>query len=493
MSLTLRDVVVAALLLSGLPLPTTGQEAPGSDTLYLSVEAAVERALRESEEVRRARAQLAQAEAQVVQATAGALPQISSNLTYNRAIRTIFDEMRGPPPLPDSLIPPAFDPDKPPEERFDLLSGLMARDFMTALFQGLPFGRRNTYIATLSLAQPLYVGGKVGAALKVARHFRAAAEDQVEEAEAEVTLQVRSAYFTAALARRLLEIARESRRVAEAHFRQVEAFHAAGTASDFDLLRARVDLENRDPIVIQAENGATLALLELKRLANLPADRPVVLTTPFEPEIVEVDVEALRRAVARRPVLRAAQEAVAMREQAVRIARGDGLPTVTLVANMGFQAFPESAVPPGFDGWRKDWSAALAISVPIFDGFRTRGRVDQARADLKLARLDEAQLREGLEIQLEAALAAYRAARAQIQARRQTVAMAERALDLAETRFANGLATQLEVSDAALLLDQARVNEVQALHDYVQALARLERLAGGRVRLLERAADDPLR
>jgi outer membrane protein TolC len=364
------------------------------------------------------------------------------------------------------------------------LSGLLAQDFVGALFQGLPFGRKNTYIATFSLTQPLYVGGKVGAALNVARHFRAAARNQLDEAESEVVLQVRGAYLTASLARRLLQIAVESRRVAQAHFAQVQAFFEAGTASEFDMLRARVDLENRDPVVIQAENGATLALLELKRLVNIPAEQPVALTTVVEPTVRDVNESRLKELVLERPVLSAAQEAVAMRQEAVKIARADRLPTVAFQGTMGFQGYPNNALPPGFDSWRKDWNVALTLSVPVFDGFRTRGMVDQARADLKGAELEESQLREALELQLEAALAEYRSVRAQIEARRETVVLAERALDLADARFASGLSTQLEVSDAALLLDQARVNEIQALYDYVRVLAQLERLSGGRVDLM---------
>jgi outer membrane protein len=454
------------------------------DTLFLTLEQAVDRAVRDSEEMAAARATLARAEAQVVQATAGALPQLSSNLVYNRAIRTIFDEAAAPPPVSDTLIPPAFDLNKAPEERFDLLSDLLVDDFIGALFRGLPFGRKNTYIATFSLSQPLYMGGKIGAARKVARHFRTAAQDQVEEAEAEIVLQVRGAYLTASLAQRLLRIAVESRRVAEEHFRQVEDFYQAGTVSEFDLLRARVDLENRDPVVIQAENGATLALLELKRLVNIPAERPVRLVTIMEPAVTEVDEVELKRWVLDRPVLSAAQEAVAMRQEALKIARGDRLPTVALQGTMGFQGFPDNALPPGFDEWRKDWSVALALSVPIFDGFRTRGQIDQAQADLQVARVEESQLREALELQLEATLAQYRSVRAQIDARRQTVVLAERTLELADARFASGLSTQLEVSDAALLLDQARVNEVQALYDYVQVLAQFERLSGGKMDLM---------
>ena len=475
------------------PLPTAGSlvrwdptllTQTFGDTLLLTLADAVEKGLRDSEEMAAARAILLQADAQVTQATSGALPQISSNFIYNRAIKTIFDEAAAPPPVSDTLIPPAFDPDKPPEERYDLLRDLLVQDFVGSLFRGLPFGRKNTYLATFTLAQPLYMGGKVGAALSVARHFRAAAENQLEEAEAEFVLQVRGAYLTAALSQRLYRIAVESRRVAEEHFRQVESFYQAGTTSEFDLLRARVDLENRDPVVIQAENGSILAVLRLKRLVNIPATQPVRLITDVDPVLAEVDEGELQRLILQRPALSAAQEGVAIRQEAIRIARGDRLPTLAVLGTVGFQGFPDDFLPPAFNSWRKDWSVALALSIPIFDGFRTRGRVDQAQADLKIARLEEAQLQEALSLQLEAVLAEYRSVRAQIQARRQTVALAERTLELADARFSSGLSTQLEVSDAALLLDQARVNEVQALFDYVQVLAQIARLSGGKMDLM---------
>ena len=485
-----RGMLPVALSILGLADP--GQAwgaAQQPDTLRLSLADAVARALAESEEMAAARAQISVADAQVTQATAGAWPQLSAALTYNRAIRTIFDEMSGPPPAPDSLIPDAFDTSKTPEDRYDLLNQLMTQDFLSSLFQGLPFGRRNTYVATFQLAQPLYAGGRISGARAAARHFHSAAHDRLRETEAEITLQVRTAYLSAVLARQLHAIALESRRVAEGHFRQVELFHEAGTASDFDLLRARVDLENRNPAVIQAENAAELALLELKRLVNVPTEQPVVLVTEFEPDDVQIDEAELSRLVFERPILHAARATVAMRQEGLRIARGYWLPSLQLVGNFGFQAYPDDPAPPGWDSWRKDWNVALSVAWTPFDGFRTRGRIDEAQAQLKVARVEEAQLREGLQVELSAALAEYRAARAQIRARRETVAMAEEALALADIRFANGLSTQLEVSDAALLLDQARLNEVQALFDYVEALAHLERLSDGRLVLLDEARD----
>jgi outer membrane protein TolC len=157
---------------------------------------------------------------------------------------------------------------------------------------------------------------------------------------------------------------------------------------------------------------------------------------------------------------------------------------VALQANFGFQAYPSGVPPPGFSQWRKDWNVAVAVAWQPFDGFGRNGRIREAQALLREATAQQAQLEEGLRLELSQALGDYRAVVAQHRARRETVRLAEETHALAELRYRNGLATQLEVSDVALLLDQARVNEVQALADYVKALARLERLTGGRLSLL---------
>ncbi|HEU5321504.1 MAG TPA: TolC family protein, partial [Methylomirabilota bacterium] len=77
-------------------------------------------------------------------------------------------------------------------------------------------------------------------------------------------------------------------------------------------------------------------------------------------------------------------------------------------------------------------------------------------------------------------------ARSLLAARRETVRQAKRAQQLAGVRYANGMATQLEVSDARVLAQQAEVNEVQATRDYLVALAQLERALGRPVPVVRR-------
>ena len=117
------------------------------------------------------------------------------------------------------------------------------------------------------------------------------------------------------------------------------SFFLAGTTSEFEMLRARVDRENREPAVVQAENAAEIAILRLKRLINIPANQPIQLTTEFEPAAtVEVREEELVRFVGQRPALQAADDLIAMRERGVMAAKGQRFPSLRLLGTMGFQA-----------------------------------------------------------------------------------------------------------------------------------------------------------
>jgi outer membrane protein len=454
-----RGVGLVSVLCAGLLWWWPVQAQTPGDTIRLTLGAAVARGVEQAEEVGLARAQRQVAEGQVIQARSGALPQVSGQVVYNRTLASIFDGISfGPPP-------------EEGEEEEDP-------------FGALPFGQPNTWNAGVQITQPLYAAGRIGTGLRIAQHVRTAADLQIVEAESDIALQVRNAYFQTVLADEFVGIAREAYDLATAHLEQVELFRRQGTASEFDVLRARVERDNMEPAIVEAGNARRLAELNLRRLTNIPATQPMVLVTPLSARIADVDRTALRAAVQRRPAVQAAGEIVAARAGAVRIARADRMPSVGAAANFYYQAFPSTVTP--FDAdWRRDWSVAVQMNVPIFTGLRTSGQIQQARAELRQAELQLDQLQQGIELELEAALGEFDAARAQIEARRATVEQARRTLELAQLRYRSGLATQLDISNARLLLEQARANEAQSLFNYLNALARLERATGNEIPLLD--------
>lgn len=479
-----RATALAAALLAPPGAAAQDASAPPAapaDSLPLTLTEALARVAAQSQEVRLARAQVDLARAQVTSARAAALPHIDGSVNYTRTFESQFNT--GGFALPDSL---RFEPDTtaPLADRVRYLernapnAGLGG---LGSLFGNLPFGRPNAWTAALTGTQPLYAGGRVGAALRIAGQYREAAELGLREQLADIELQVRNAYFRALLAQELERIAAAAVVQADTFLAQERLRRQAGTASDLDALRAEVSAENLRPALVEARNAASLATLDLKRLVDLPLDQPVRLTTPLtvpaaaELAAPQVDAPLL---LARRAAVQVAERQVAIREQQVRIARSGYLPSVDLTVNYARTAFPPGVFELSGQEWRTDFTALVGLRVPIFSGFRTGADVQEARINLLSERLRLAQLRENVELQYQQALGEKQRAAADITARQRTVDQAQRVYDLTVLRYEQGLATQLEVSDARLGALQARTNLAQAVSAFYLAEAGVARSLG---------------
>lgn len=480
-------VPVAALILgaaAGNPsqaqVSETGSAAV-TDTVSLSLGEAVDRAVSRSQEVRLARSQVQLAAAQVRAVRSSALPQLDGNLGYTRTFESPFGG--GGIDIPDSL---RFEPDSTAslEERVSYLERRVpsaALGGIGALFGNLPFGRENAYVASLTGSQALYSGGRLSAASRIAKEFQEAARLGLLEQTAEIELQVRSAYFRARLGQELERSALAAADQAEQFLNQERLRFRAGTVSELEVLRADVSLENLRPQVIAARNAAELATLDLKRLVDIPLERPVRLTTPLvapTPEqlaLVSPDPHLL---LAQRAAVAAAERQVAIREQQVRIARAAFLPSAGLRVNYGKQLFPSQPFDLGGQDWLTDFTATIAVQVPIFSGFRRQAELQQRRIELEQERLRLGQLREAIQLQYQQAEGEKQRAAASIAARTRTADQAQRVYELTLLRYDRGLATQLEVSEARLALLQARTNLAQAIADFYIAEAGLSRALG---------------
>lgn len=417
--------------------------AEPASRLSLTLDEALAWATENSEEVQLARAAVDAAREQVVVARSAAFPQLETSVQYSRALETIYDDV--------------------------------TRD--TDVFGALPFGQEHSYSASIGARQLLFAGGRVAAAVASARHARAAAELNARERIAEISLQVRSAYYRALLAFELEAIAAASLDQAQSFLLEERRRSAAGYASELDVLRAEVSFENLNPALVEARNAVQVAMLDLKRLINVPLEREMRLASPLEPPLEQGPDPPLPldELLERRAAIQSAQRQVASREQDVRAARAERFPSLSLQMNYGLQAFPPNAFDLGAADSRREWAAAIGVTVPVFSGFRTGAEIARARVRLREAELTLAQLSEDVQLQYEQALGERERARATIAARRRTIDQAQRVHDLTVLRYGEGQATQLEISDARLDLLEARTNFAQALADYFIADATVLR------------------
>ncbi len=466
---------------------TTGASAVSPAVLDLSLGDAVAKALKESAEVRSAEAQSQQAEAQARSAWSNALPQFNTQLAYQRVLRSIYQGMNIT--IPDSM---KFSPNSnaPLDERVKYLEDKTpnaAFGALAAMFSNIPFGRANTWIAGMTVTQPVFTGGRVSSGISMAGNAADAARYSLDETRSDIALQVKTGYYDAELAQRSVAIMQQSVDLAQEHLRQVKLRFDAGRASELDTLRAAVDLANLVPALQAARSGRDLALLNLKRLVRIPAEQELKLTTELSgttrggTPVVAVSLPGMADAgpeLDQRGAMRAAAKAVDIRRSQVRIARAAFLPTLAFQGTLNRYAYPNAIRFPSRNQWEDDWNVAFAVSWPLFTGMKRSADLDAANAGVREAQVQLEQLRDGVRIQYQQALGDFERGKAQIDAAVRTSVQAQKVYDLTELRYGEGLATQLDVSSARLALQQARINEVQAYHDAYAAVARAERVLG---------------
>jgi outer membrane protein TolC len=446
------------ILIAALAAARPAMAQAPTDTVSLTVEQAVQRALDRGTDMRIAHANVVQANGQVREAMSSALPQITGSVTYTRQFASIY-------------------------------SGLAGGGDSTIDFSKTPFGAANQWNFQLQATQLLWSGGKVGAALGAAKAYREVANLGASETSADITFRVKQAYWNAALGARLVAIAVDNLQQARQHLHEVQLYREAGTRAEYDLLRAQVDAANQEPMVVAAQNGYDIALLELRRLVDLGAEQPLVLTTRIVSPEATISVPMTDSlAGPSRAGVQAAEATVREQEQLVRVARADRWPTLSVSTIYNEQGFPTQALPWSAD-YLRGWNAEVKLSIPIFQGFRTNGSIQQAKAALLRAQAQRDQVRKQVDIEVAQARAEVARAQALLAARRITVRQAERAQYLVNVRYTNGMSTQLDVSDARVAASQAEVNEVQAFRDYVVAIAQLERALGRPVPVVERPID----
>lgn len=445
-SAKLMVVLLVAIMVQAMALSVAAQESMPL-TLYESLVRAVEHnesfLIAEEERVRAA--------AQVGQARAEALPTIRFFGDYTRN----------------------FEQSKLPLTISDESGAILDRWWIT-------MGAENSSNWGFTATQSIWQGGRVFAAWAAARLYSKYVDQVRRQAWLDLQQGVATAYFDALLAEQQVEVARRSLELAIDTRDVVQKKYEQGQISEYDLLRAEVQVANIRPQVLQAENGQKLALTNLRNLLGIEAGVPLQLSpsvadsAAWETESLEV---LISRARGRRPEPLQAELEVSMREKAVSVARADHFPSLELSGNYMVSAYREKL---GFNHWQRTpaWSATLTLSIPIFEGMRISSGVSQAKVDLVQARLRERSVNKRVTLDVESAQNSFLEAQERLGSQAETVLQAERGYEIANLRYQEGVGTQLEVSDAMLALTTARLNKSNAMRDYQVARTNLRRAVG---------------
>ncbi|AKJ64036.1 TolC family protein [Kiritimatiella glycovorans] len=339
-------------------------------------------------------------------------------------------------------------------------------------------GRENRTVSG-RLEQLLFAGGRVRSAVRAARAYRGLVSDGVDLSRASLIRDIRLGFHGVLLAREQVEVREQSVATLRDFVEDATAAYRAGAASEFDQLSAEVRLANERPALIDARNRLETAKRRFRDLVYLEPEtfrlRGELAYRPFPYEYHEL----LSGIDARRPELRRQEDTIRLREADVAHARSEYFPEITAGGNYLFQKpDPYSFFLSDRGGWEDSWTLTLSAEWPIFTGLSRRARIAQRRLEVTKAEDTLRDLRRQVELEVRTQWLELKRAESLIDSTAKNVTRAERALEIARTRYRAGRGTQLEYTQANLDLSTARLQHVEALRDYADAEARLRYAAG---------------
>jgi len=336
--------------------------------------------------------------------------------------------------------------------------------------------------AGVQIVQTIYEGGKMIAALKTASATKQQALAQYQSVVADTLLTNRIAYYDVLLAAQQITVNEASVNLLQKELEDQQRRYDAGTVPHFNVLRAEVALANQRPALIQARNNYRISKNNLCNLLgyNLPRDIweniPLNLTDTLDAVPYQVDLPmAIQQALARRTELVALRATAELQRLNVVNAKAGYKPTVQAFAGYNW-VNSQFSTDVGED--IRGWNAGGQLSWNIFDGMLTHGKVVQARALYDKAKTDLDDQARQIELEVRTAYSDFIEAREVLESQQKVQEQADEALREAKARADAGTSTQLDVLDAETSLTQARTTQIQALHDYAAARARLERAIG---------------
>lgn len=247
----------------------------------------------------------------------------------------------------------------------------------------------------------------------------------------------------------------------------------AGMATSLDVTRAKVQLENEKQRLLVASNEFDRAKLNLLRGMGLSFDVTLVLTDELKVRKMpdQTVEEALQLATENRVELKAQKKRERLAELTLSSATMERVPSLTGSGDVGMIG---NQIP---DALTND-NVQLLLSIPIFDGGQREGRISESRSLVRQETIRSKDIRYQVALEVRDALLTLESTQQQVTVAQNGLRLSLKELDLARQRFAVGVATNIEVTDAQTSVAQARDNLIEGLFNFNASRVNLARAQG---------------
>lgn len=430
--------------------------ATAADAAEYDLAAYLSKVEQDNLDLKLAKSDLEDAVQSVVQSRSALLPTVAAQGSYTRNLQ---DLVQGTP------------------YAADLKSPYAAAGVAPLLYQDVDTNFDNEYLMAIAVQQKLF------SAEAIARYAQARKNREIRTSAYEVTRRsvlaaAKKLYAQAQLASQVVEVMAGVERTAEETYKNAQRKFNAGVSTELDLLLAESAWKTKIPSTAEARRNAEISMLAIKTLAGIALDEPVVLAERNDQVPPLPEDRGLAQVLEARPDYNISMLAKEIADIARKAAMASFLPSVD--GSYKYAAL-EYKGNPNIDS--KDITSAslgLTVTLPLFTGGYRLSLMKQARIAQDRANINIEKKRGDVERELLSVKLRLEEAYGRIDSARAAENAASRASTLAQTSFANGLATQLTMDEALSRHEQARLGLFNALYEYRAAYYDWELAVGSK-------------
>ena len=326
--------------------------------------------------------------------------------------------------------------------------------------------------STITLSLPLFTGGKNEGNIEIAKTDLSMAGLTLQKTRQDVKLNTMTAYYAVVEASKTQAVDQETVDNYVQHLNDVTAQYSAGNVAKADVLRSEVELADARQTLIKAQNSQEVAINTFKNMIRWKSAEAVEFVDEFQHAPVSRSMEeCVALAKEQRPDLKKYRLAIAAADQSVAVAKADKKPTVSLTAATGWSG---SVLPQGDN----EVYVGVTSSWNLFDSHITKAKVKQALTEVDTARLELAAQEDAVELAVKEYYLGVKEAEKRLDTTQLAIHKAEEDYFIAAAKYRVGEGVLLDVIDAQLALTTAKNNYITAQYDYVIYKAKLENAMG---------------
>jgi len=341
----------------------------------------------------------------------------------------------------------------------------------------ISFGALDNYSAGLRVTQPIFAGGAIPARINAGRLAALLADQAVRGAVQETVYAAQLGYYSVLLDQHLYTISNDAVKSAQAHLDDVKQKRTAGVASDYDVLRAEVELSNFTAQLIRSRNAINVAKANLVKIMGVSQDSSFTPSDELIYSAFNITMEqAVANAYRNRPDLFGRELGIRQQKELLAIAESSYYPVVSAYYQNGWSK-PNTHNPMLVE-WDSAWSYGLTAGLPLFNGFAREGSVISQKARLKQSQIDLVDSEETALFELTKSILSIEDAAEFVDSQKLNLSRAEEGLRLVEVGYREGVNNQVEVVDAQSALTTAKANYYQAIYSHLVAKLDLQKAMG---------------